>query len=93
MTSAAIVMVTVFAGFVFLSLVEMKQMGFGLAVAVLLDAFLVRIMILPSALTLLGRASWWPSRTMRRAQAQPTGAAGSPVREAPQAAVPSSPPV
>ncbi|GAU67859.1 hypothetical protein SSP35_05_04260 [Streptomyces sp. NBRC 110611] len=61
-TSAALVMVTVFASFVFLSLVEMKQMGFVLAVAVLLDAFVVRIMILPSAMTLLGKATWWPSR-------------------------------
>lgn len=80
-TSAAIVMVTVFASFVFLNLVEMKQMGFVLAVAVLLDAFIVRIMILPSVLTLLGNASWWPSRGMRRAQSQPTGTAGSTVRD------------
>ncbi|MFG2713696.1 MMPL family transporter [Streptomyces goshikiensis] len=74
-TSAAIVMVTVFSSFIFLSLVEMKQMGFSLAVAVLLDAFIVRIMILPSALILLGNRSWWPSRGMRRAQSQPVGAA------------------
>ncbi|MER7394421.1 MMPL family transporter [Streptomyces sp. NPDC000151] len=92
-TSAAIVMVTVFAGFVFLNLVEMKQMGFSLAVAVLLDAFVVRIMILPSVLTLLGGASWWPSRTMRRAQARSTGAAGSPVRGGPQPAASPVPPL
>lgn len=67
-TSAAVVMVTVFASFMFLHLAEMKQIGFSLAVAVLLDAFVIRVVILPSALTLLGRASWWPSRTMRRAQ-------------------------
>lgn len=67
-TSAAAVMVTVFAAFMFLHLAEMKQIGFSLAVAVLLDAFVIRVVILPSALTLLGRASWWPSRTMRRAQ-------------------------
>ncbi|MFF5209460.1 MMPL family transporter [Streptosporangium sp. NPDC000396] len=70
-TSAAIVMVTVFASFVFLHLAEMKQIGFSLAVAVLLDAFVIRVMILPSILTLLGRASWWPSRTMRRMQSTP----------------------
>jgi RND superfamily putative drug exporter len=70
-TSAAVVMVTVFASFVFLSLVEMKEIGFSLAVAVLLDAFIVRIMILPSALTLLGKASWWPSRAVHRAQQAP----------------------
>ncbi|WP_406478247.1 MMPL family transporter [Streptomyces platensis] len=67
-TSAAAVMVTVFAAFMFLHLAEMKQIGFSLAVAVLLDAFVIRVVILPSALTLLGRASWWPSRTMRRAR-------------------------
>jgi RND superfamily putative drug exporter len=72
-TSAAVVMVTVFASFVFLTLVEMKQMGFVLAAAVLLDAFIVRIMILPSALTLLGDASWWPSRGVRAAQSKQTG--------------------
>ncbi|MFF8290565.1 MMPL family transporter [Streptomyces sp. NPDC016309] len=76
-TSAAVVMVTVFASFVFLSLVEMKQMGFVLAAAVLLDAFIVRIMILPAALTLLGAASWWPSRGMRAARAEQTGETGS----------------
>ncbi|MFJ3801617.1 MMPL family transporter [Streptomyces sp. NPDC090088] len=76
-TSAAVVMVTVFASFVFLTLVEMKQMGFVLAAAVLLDAFIVRIMILPSILTLLGDASWWPSRGVRSARSKPTGPAGS----------------
>ncbi|GGP87495.1 membrane protein [Streptosporangium pseudovulgare] len=70
-TSAAIVMVTVFASFVFLHLAEMKQIGFCLAVAVLLDAFVIRVMILPSVLTLIGQASWWPSRAMRRAQRVP----------------------
>ncbi|WP_433222974.1 MMPL family transporter [Microtetraspora malaysiensis] len=59
-TSAAIVMVTVFAAFVFLHLAEMKQIGFSLATAVLLDAFVIRVLILPSAMTLLGRAVWWP---------------------------------
>ncbi|MCZ1008589.1 MMPL family transporter [Streptomyces lydicus] len=67
-TSAAVVMVTVFASYMFLHLAEMKQIGFSLAVAVLLDAFVIRVVILPSALILLGRVTWWPSRTMRRAQ-------------------------
>ncbi|MEU9721048.1 MMPL family transporter [Streptomyces sp. NPDC047976] len=61
-TSAAAVMVTVFAAFVFLHLTEMKQMGFCLAVAVLLDAVVIRMMILPSALLLLGERAWWPRR-------------------------------
>ncbi|MFF1376046.1 MMPL family transporter [Streptomyces sp. NPDC058308] len=69
-TSAAIVMVTVFASFVMLHILEMKQMGFVLAAAVLLDAFVIRIMILPAALLLLGRATWWPSGAIRRAEAR-----------------------
>ncbi|MFJ7902751.1 MMPL family transporter [Streptomyces sp. NPDC096198] len=72
-TSAAVVMVTVFASFAFLTLVEMKQMGFVLAAAVLLDAFIVRIMILPSILTLLGKVIWWPSRGMRATPSRQTG--------------------
>ncbi|MFI6521797.1 MMPL family transporter [Spirillospora sp. NPDC050679] len=63
-TSAAVVMVTVFASYVFLHLMEMKQMGFSLAVAVLLDAVVIRLMVLPSALLLLGRRSWWPGRAV-----------------------------
>lgn len=57
-TSAAVVMVTVFAGFVALHLTEMKQMGFCLAVAVLLDAVVVRLMLLPAAMLLLGERAW-----------------------------------
>ncbi|MEU6817767.1 MMPL family transporter [Streptomyces sp. NPDC046860] len=79
-TSAALVMTTVFAGFVFLHIIEMKQIGFVLATAVLLDAFLVRILVLPSAMLLLGEASWWPSRpgpvadVTRKEAADPAGA-------------------
>lgn len=61
-TSAAAVMVSVFAIFGTLAMVEMKQMGVGLAVAVLIDATLVRIVMLPSILVLLGNKAWWPSK-------------------------------
>ncbi|MEU1347841.1 MMPL family transporter [Streptomyces sp. NPDC005795] len=74
-TSAALVMVTIFAAFVFLHLTEMKQMGFCLAVAVLLDAVVIRMMILPSALLLLGERAWRPLRTSRRG---PTGTPSAP---------------
>ncbi|MER0448037.1 MMPL family transporter [Streptomyces sp. Edi4] len=77
-TSAAVVMVTVFASFMFLHLAEMKQIGFSLAVAVLLDAFVIRVMILPAALMLLGDASWWPSRAVRRAQRDARSAPAGP---------------
>ncbi|MEU1183197.1 MMPL family transporter [Streptomyces sp. NPDC005820] len=66
-TSAAVVMVTVFASFAALHLIEMKQIGFSLAVAVLLDAFVIRMLVLPSLMLLLGEANWWPSRGVRRA--------------------------
>jgi RND superfamily putative drug exporter len=61
-TSAAAVMVSVFAVFATLGMIEMKQMGVGLAVAVLIDATLVRIVMLPSIMVLLGRKAWWPNR-------------------------------
>ncbi|MFJ2868314.1 MMPL family transporter [Kitasatospora sp. NPDC087314] len=67
-TSAAIVMVTVFGAFVALHLTEMKQMGFCLATAVLLDAAVIRLMVLPSLLLLLGERAWWPLRPARRAR-------------------------
>ncbi|MFJ8592320.1 MMPL family transporter [Streptomyces sp. NPDC093598] len=70
-TSAAVVMTTVFAGFVFLHIIEMKQIGFVLAAAVLIDAFVVRVMVLPAAMLLLGEASWWPSRAVRRTSVAP----------------------
>ncbi|MGA5894779.1 MMPL family transporter [Streptomyces venetus] len=70
-TSAAVVMTTVFAGFVFLHIIEMKQIGFVLATAVLIDAVVVRVLVLPAAMLLLGDASWWPSRVGRRGPAAP----------------------
>ncbi|GAA2366396.1 MMPL family transporter [Streptomyces cuspidosporus] len=79
-TSAAVVMTTVFVSFVFLHIIEMKQIGFVLAAAVLLDAFVVRVMVLPAALLLLGEATWWPSRPGRRPAAVPDQAPhGQPV--------------
>ncbi|MFD3873146.1 MMPL family transporter [Streptomyces sp. NPDC058623] len=68
-TSAAVVMVTVFGAFVALHLTEMKQMGFCLALAVLLDAVVVRLMVLPAVLLLLGERAWNPLRRSRTAPA------------------------
>jgi uncharacterized membrane protein YdfJ with MMPL/SSD domain len=58
-TSAAVVMVGVFAIFGSLSFVMFKQMGVGLAFAVLLDATLIRAVLLPASMKLLGEANWW----------------------------------
>ena len=66
MTSAAVVMVAVFAIFATLTGLEFKQMGVGLAAAILLDATLVRAVLLPAAMTLLGRWNWWAPEVLRR---------------------------
>ena len=58
-TGAALIMVAVFGGFAAGSLVMFQQMGFGLAVAVALDATIVRSVLVPSAMELLGDANWW----------------------------------
>jgi len=61
-TSAAAIMVAVFAVFVTLELAIIKQLGFGLAVAVLLDATLIRSVLLPASMRLLGDWNWWMPR-------------------------------
>jgi RND superfamily putative drug exporter len=58
-TSAALVMVAVFSIFATLSTLDMKQLGVGLAVAVLLDATIVRAVLLPATMKLLGRWNWY----------------------------------
>jgi RND superfamily putative drug exporter len=64
-TSAAVVMVAVFTIFATLSTIDMKQLGVGLAAAILLDATIIRAVVLPSLMTLLGDANWWAPRFMR----------------------------
>jgi putative drug exporter of the RND superfamily len=61
-TGAALIIVVVFAGFARGQLVMFQQMGFGVAVALLLDATVIRSVVLPSALTLLGMRSWYLPR-------------------------------
>lgn len=58
-TAAAIIMISVFSAFMLEADVTTKTMGFGLAVAVLLDAFVVRMVMLPALLVLLGDKAWW----------------------------------
>ncbi|MHB8868724.1 MAG: MMPL family transporter [Thermoleophilia bacterium] len=58
-TGAAVIMVAVFGGFAAGDLVMFQQLGFGLAVAVLLDATIVRTVLVPAAMKLLGDANWW----------------------------------
>jgi len=61
-TAAAVVMVFVFLTFATLSMVSLKEMGVGLAVAVLLDATLVRAVLLPAAMKMLGARNWYLPR-------------------------------
>ena len=61
-TGAALIMVAVFGAFAAGSLVEMQQMGFGLAVAIFLDATIVRSVLAPSSMALLGKANWYLPR-------------------------------
>ncbi len=65
-TSAAAVMVTVFGAFAFASLVPIKAMGFGLAAAVLLDATVIRIVLVPATMRLMGDWNWWIPRWLDR---------------------------
>jgi RND superfamily putative drug exporter len=65
-TSAALVMVGVFSLFAALSSLDLEQAGVGLAAAVLLDATVVRAVLLPAAMTLLGERNWYLPRALRR---------------------------
>ncbi len=58
-TSAAIIMISVFASFIFTPDPITKSLGFCLAIGVLIDAFIVRMTMVPAAMTLFGRAAWW----------------------------------
>lgn len=60
-TGAAALMVAVFGGFGFIGLMPMRQLGTGLAVAVALDATIVRLVLVPAFMRLAGRWNWWPS--------------------------------
>jgi uncharacterized membrane protein YdfJ with MMPL/SSD domain len=61
-TSAAIVMVGVFSVFAILPLIDMKEMGVGLAAAVLIDATIIRGVLLPATMKLLGDWNWYLPR-------------------------------
>jgi uncharacterized membrane protein YdfJ with MMPL/SSD domain len=65
-TSAAVVMVAVFATFATLSVVSMKQLGVGLAVAILLDATIVRGLLVPAVMGMLGERNWYLPRWLDR---------------------------
>ena len=85
-TSAAVVMIGVFSIFATLSTLDMKQMGVGLAAAILIDATIIRAVVLPSVMTLLGDANWWAPKFLRRRTPPPElddlpGSSDEPERE------------
>lgn len=65
-TAAGLIMVFVFAGFIFSHDATIKAMGLGLAVGILVDAFFVRMTIVPAVMTLLGRAAWWMPKWLQK---------------------------
>jgi len=69
-TNAALIMILVFGAFAFARVLAVQMVGFGLAVAVLLDATVIRMVMVPSVMHLAGRFNWWPGYRRR------TGASG-----------------
>ncbi|GAA4042651.1 MMPL family transporter [Arthrobacter methylotrophus] len=65
-TAAAIIMVSVFAGFIFSHLTMVRPLGFAMAFGVLVDAFVVRMTIVPAVMYLLGEKAWWLPRWLSR---------------------------
>ena len=67
-TSAALIMILVFGVFAFARVLAMQFLGFGLAVAVLLDATIIRMVLVPAIMHLAGEWNWWPG--VRRSKKQ-----------------------
>jgi putative drug exporter of the RND superfamily len=65
-TSAAAIMVVVFGAFALARVVLIRAVGFGMALAVALDATLVRILLVPATMRLFGRSNWWAPRPLHR---------------------------
>ncbi|MFF2846445.1 MMPL family transporter [Streptomyces sp. NPDC058001] len=65
-TCAALIMVSVFAAFIVSENIVVKMLGLGLAVSVLIDATVVRLLMVPAVMTLLGTAAWWTPRWLDR---------------------------
>jgi RND superfamily putative drug exporter len=64
-TGAAAIMVVVFGSFALARVVVIQSIGFGLALAIALDATLVRALVVPATMRLLGRLNWWAPRWLR----------------------------
>ena len=69
-TLAALLMVAVFAGFAAGDMLAVKQLGFGMALAVALDATVIRMLLVPATMKLMGRWNWWAPGPLRRLHAR-----------------------
>jgi len=69
-TAAALLMAVIFAGFVAGGFSPVKQVGLGLLLAILVDATLVRMLLMPAVMTLMGKANWWAPGPLRRLHAR-----------------------
>jgi len=65
-TAAGLIMVSVFGGFIFSESTMIRSIGFGLAFGVLVDAFVVRMLLMPALMHLLGKSAWWIPRWLDR---------------------------
>jgi RND superfamily putative drug exporter len=83
-TAAAAIMVVVFLSFVLGANVSVKQVGLGLAVAVLIDATVVRMVLVPAVMELLGPANWWLPRPLARILPTASPREGEPLADAPE---------
>jgi RND superfamily putative drug exporter len=65
-TGAALIMVTVFAAFALADVITIKSIGVGMAIAVLVDATIIRVLVVPSTMRLMGDWNWWAPGPLRR---------------------------
>ena len=76
-TGAAAIMVVVFSAFGLSSVIILKQIGLGLALAILVDATLVRALVVPSTMRLMGKWNWWAPSFLKATHApSPTSPPG-----------------
>ncbi|WP_181350258.1 MMPL family transporter [Thalassobacillus sp. CUG 92003] len=74
-TSAALIMIVITGAFAFTGVVPVKQIGIGIAIAILIDATIIRLLLVPSLMKLLGKWNWWfPFRSSRKDKKQPSRA-------------------
>jgi RND superfamily putative drug exporter len=78
-TAAGLIMIAAFSGFMVGRILGLQQFGFGLAVAILVDVTIVRMLLLPSAMALFGRWNWWlPTPVARVVRVRPSPLRGKP---------------